>query len=102
MLSRDGAQVYFPGGHSQLWYDVTTAQPVHGGASLTVETPIHQIPVYQRGGTIIPKKMRVRRSSSAMANDPYTLIIALSSDQTQAGGSSTGDLYLDDGHSFDL
>jgi hypothetical protein len=37
-----------------------------------------------------------------MANDPYTLIIALSSDQTQAGGSSTGDLYLDDGHSFDL
>ena len=85
-----------------MWYDVTTAQPVTGGASRTIETPIHQIPVFQRGGSIIPKKMRVRRSSSAMANDPYTLIIALSTDQTQAGGSATGDLYLDDGHSFDL
>jgi alpha 1,3-glucosidase len=94
--------VYFPGGDSQLWYDVTTAQPVTGGASRTIETPIHQIPVFQRGGSIIPKKMRVRRSSSAMANDPYTLIIALSTDKTQAGGSAIGDLYLDDGHSFDF
>ena len=36
-----------------------------------------QIPVFQRGGTIIPKKLRVRRASSLMANDPYTLVIAL-------------------------
>ena len=36
-----------------------------------------QIPVFLRGGSIIPKKMRVRRSSSLMANDPYTLVVAL-------------------------
>ena len=38
-----------------------------------------QVPVFQRGGTIVPKKMRVRRCSSLTANDPYTLIVALDS-----------------------
>jgi alpha 1,3-glucosidase len=92
--------VYFPG-KSTLWYDVTTAQPVNGGQSITVETPIHKIPVYQRGGSIVPKKMRVRRSSATMRNDPYTLIIALDTDAASKGGSAEGDLYLDDEHSFD-
>lgn len=32
------------------------------------------IPVYQRAGTIIPKKLRHRRSSTQMQNDPYTLV----------------------------
>ncbi|MGH0142487.1 UNVERIFIED_CONTAM: hypothetical protein FKN15_013421 [Acipenser sinensis] len=36
------------------------------------------IPVFQRGGTIIPRKERVRRSSECMAGDPYTLYVALS------------------------
>ena len=36
-----------------------------------------QVPVFQRGGTIIPQKLRIRRSSSLMANDPYTLTVAL-------------------------
>lgn len=36
-----------------------------------------QIPVFQKGGTIVPKKLRVRRASSLMANDPYTLVVAL-------------------------
>lgn len=38
-----------------------------------------QIPVFQRGGSIIPRKVRVRRSSECMENDPYTLYVALSS-----------------------
>ena len=44
----------------------------------------------------MPKKMRVRRSSHAMAADPYTLVVALSSE----GGEASGQLYEDDGHSF--
>lgn len=36
-----------------------------------------QIPVFQRGGSIIPRKLRVRRSSSCMEHDPYTLFVAL-------------------------
>lgn len=30
-----------------------------------------------------------------MVNDPFTLIVAL-----DEGGKASGDLYLDDGHSF--
>ena len=39
-----------------------------------------QIPIFQRGGTIVAMKQRVRRSSVAMDDDPYTLIIALDRD----------------------
>lgn len=42
-----------------------------------MSTYIFQIPVFQRGGSIIPRKERVRRCSSVMINDPYTLVIAL-------------------------
>jgi hypothetical protein len=38
------------------------------------------------------QQMRLRRSSSLMVNDPYTLIIALDRNLT-----ATGSLYLDDG-----
>lgn len=34
--------------------------------------------MFQRGGSIIPTKERVRRSSVCMENDPYTLYVALS------------------------
>ena len=36
-----------------------------------------QIPVFQRGGSIITRKERVRRSSSCMEDDPYTLYVAV-------------------------
>jgi hypothetical protein len=38
------------------------------------------MPVFQRGGTIVPLKTRVRRSSTLAAHDPFTLIVALSSE----------------------
>ena len=37
-----------------------------------------QIPLFQRGGTIIATKQRIRRCSALMHNDPYTLTLALS------------------------
>uniref|UniRef100_A0A8C9VE92 Glucosidase II alpha subunit n=1 Tax=Scleropages formosus TaxID=113540 RepID=A0A8C9VE92_SCLFO len=54
-----------------------------------------QIPVFQRGGSIIPRKNRIRRSSSCMEKDPYTLYVALSPQ-----GTAEGELYIDDGHTF--
>lgn len=53
------------------------------------------IPVYLRGGSIIPRKERARRSTAQMTADPFTLWIALNET-----GSAQGDLYVDDGHSF--
>ncbi len=43
-----------------------------------------QIPVFHRGGYIIPQKNRVRRASSLTAHDPYTLVIALDSEVIQS------------------
>ena len=48
-----------------------------------------------RGGSIVPTRQRVRRSSSQMGQDPLTLFVALSSN-----GSAVGEWYLDDGESF--
>ncbi|CAM9846582.1 unnamed protein product [Ascophyllum nodosum] len=92
--------VYFPGATSttasSLWFDVDTAVAVTGvGAHRPVDAPVDKIPVYQRGGSIIPRKQRLRRSSRLMAADPYTLVIAL-----DERGTAEGKLYLDDGESY--
>ena len=52
--------------------------------------------MFQRGGTIIPIRERIRRSSALMHQDPITLIVAPDKD-----GYASGTLYLDDGKSFD-
>ena len=35
------------------------------------------MPVYIRGGEIIARRERTRRSTDAMINDPYTLVVAV-------------------------
>lgn len=62
---------------------------------MQVNVDMESIPVFLRGGHIISRKERARRSTAQMAKDPFTLWIALNS-----SGSAVGDLYLDDGHSF--
>ncbi|CAL4170720.1 unnamed protein product, partial [Meganyctiphanes norvegica] len=87
------ATVYFPAG---LWYDVQDWNVINGPASVTVNAPREKIPVYQHGGTIVSRKDRIRRASSLMRDDPYTLYVAL-----DASGSAQGTLYIDDEHTFD-
>eukprot|EP01025_Chloroclados_australasicus_P058075 TRINITY_DN7270_c0_g1_i1.p1 TRINITY_DN7270_c0_g1~~TRINITY_DN7270_c0_g1_i1.p1 ORF type:complete len:901 (-),score=109.22 TRINITY_DN7270_c0_g1_i1:483-3185(-) len=53
------------------------------------------IPTFYRGGNIIPRRERQRRSTQAMQSDPFTLVVALDAQQ-----KAIGDLYLDDGRSF--
>jgi alpha 1,3-glucosidase len=83
------------------WYDVDSMQVVSpsgddkGVASITVASDIDKIPVYQRGGSIIPRKLRLRRSSRLMAGDPYTLYIALDKNNAAAG-----ELHMDDEETF--
>ena len=50
---------------------------------------------YFRGGTTMATKERRRRSTEAMAEDPYTLYVALDVYQ-----KAEGDLYIDDGRSY--
>jgi alpha 1,3-glucosidase len=80
----DGSEVQRPSG----WL---------GGTQSRFKVPVtmDRIPLYLRGGHITVRRDRPRRSTAAMAADPVTLLIAL-----DAKGEATGDLYLDDGHSF--
>ena len=64
-----------------------------GGATYATEASIDQgVPVFQRGGTIVPTRERARRSTASMRADPYTLHVAL-----DKSGSAGGELYMDDG-----
>lgn len=87
--------VYLPGLTKNYWYDYVSHHRYHGGRIITVETPLSYIPLFQRGGSIVTTKDRVRRSTTQMKDDPFTLRIAL--DENSA---ATGTLYLDDGETF--
>ncbi|XP_004502983.1 probable glucan 1,3-alpha-glucosidase [Cicer arietinum] len=87
------ASVYLPG--KQSWYDLRTGTVYKGGVTHKLEVTEESIPAFQRGGTILTRKDRFRRSSTQMTNDPFTLVIALNSSQ-----AAEGELYIDDGSSF--
>ena len=99
-------KVYFPNGN---WYDAekyalvsSYVPPKKGdaagkGAEKTFDVTINSVPVFYRGGSIVPRKERVRRSSQMMAYDPFTLVVALDQE-----GSAQGELFVDDGVSFDF
>uniref|UniRef100_A0A674P1T4 Glucosidase II alpha subunit n=1 Tax=Takifugu rubripes TaxID=31033 RepID=A0A674P1T4_TAKRU len=85
---------YLPG-KDEVWYDIHTFKKHNGGQNLYIPVTISSIPVFQRGGSIIPKKLRVRRSSTCMEHDPYTLYVALGNQNT-----AEGEIYIDDGYTF--
>ena len=94
-VSSAGAQsmsVYLPAG---LWYDYHTLQSAQGGQH-TVPVSLSSIPVYYRGGSVVVRKDRARRSSRLMQFDPFTVVVAADSSL-----NAHGRLYLDDGESFD-
>jgi mannosyl-oligosaccharide alpha-1,3-glucosidase len=93
------ATVQFPTDH--LWYDATSLVLVSSKIqpaffeSKEVPADIDTIPVFQRGGSIIPRKLRLRRSSMVMKHDPYTLYVAL-----DENNKAQGELYMDDEETF--
>ncbi|KAL1918966.1 uncharacterized protein VTP21DRAFT_2347 [Calcarisporiella thermophila] len=93
---KEDVKVYFPAGEER-WYNYYTHEKFEGHGEHTVSAPLHQIPVFYRGGHIVPRRERHRRSSTAMRLDPFTLVVAL-----DAHGKASGSLYLDDGETFDF
>jgi len=71
-----------------------TGRPALRGA--TFDAPLGKTPVFQRVGSIVPKQMRLRRSSELMFRDPYTLYVAVDTKT----GTAEGRLYMDDQVSF--
>ncbi|KAF7271187.1 hypothetical protein GWI33_015912 [Rhynchophorus ferrugineus] len=88
-------EVYLPGGSNANWYDLSTFTLYHGGSyKLSVDLDTHV--AFYRGGSIIPRKDRPRRSSTIMHRDPFTLYVALDNEKT-----ASGTLYLDDYESYE-
>ncbi|KAK0994552.1 glucosidase II [Friedmanniomyces endolithicus] len=67
-----------------------------GPGMVKVSAGLEEIPLLMRGGHVIPRRDRPRRSSGLMRWDPFTLVVVLGK-----AGDAEGTLYLDDGESFD-
>lgn len=90
-------EVYLP--DEDEWYDLyapnESGRRVDKKGVIELEVPLDRMVVFQRGGTIVAKQERRRRSTRGMTNDPYTLVVAL--DQK---GCAEGELFLDDGKTY--
>ncbi|CAH8548636.1 unnamed protein product [Schistosoma rodhaini] len=85
-------QLYFPKG---TWYHYPSLEVFAGGQWTQYPVTINSIPVFYRGGWIIPRKERIRRSSWLMRGDPYTFVVFLDPQEPDA----VGYIYIDDFHS---
>lgn len=96
VVEKDASSVsaWLPG--SEPWYSAKTGL-AHPPGTATVNVDMETIPVWTRGGTIMARKERPRRSSAQAAFDPLTLVISLDRKEM-----ASGDLYVDDGHSFEF
>lgn len=86
--------VFLPGSN-EVWYDSKTFASWEGACTVKIPVTLDTIPVFQRGGSVVPRKTVIGKSTGWMTDSPYGLRVALSTK-----GSAVGELYLDDGHSF--
>ncbi|KAI1074897.1 glycoside hydrolase family 31 protein [Whalleya microplaca] len=88
----------FPGvGAGTLWYDwynQSSLQGVGAGENVTIAAPLGHIPVYVRGGHVLPMQ-EPRLTTADVRASPWSLLVAL-----DAEGRASGGLYLDDGESL--
>jgi alpha 1,3-glucosidase len=84
--------VYLPEG---IWYDMDTNAVHRGPKTFDYPVTMADTPTFVRGGYIIVRRDRSRRSTAAMAADPFTVIVA-----PDEAGNAVGEVYLDDGKSF--
>lgn len=91
---QDGQEIYLA--DKETYYDYLDFWTYEGPGSVSVAAPLDTIPLLMRGGHIISRRDRPRRSSGLMKFDPFTLVVVLGH-----SGDAEGTLYLDDGESFD-
>ena len=87
----------FPGvGKGECYYDWynQSAVDVSRGANVTIDAPLGHIPVYVRGGYVVPLQEPAMVTRDAR-NTPWGLIVALGLE-----GAARGNLYVDDGESL--
>src|SRR6185369_8892334 len=93
-VTRAGAThwpVYLPAG---VWYDFWTGERHEGGRAISTATPLDTIPLFARGGAIIPLGPTMQRTDERPL-DELTLLVYPS----EPGNGSSYELYEDDGRS---
>ena len=86
-------QVYLPAGD---WYDWHTGERVGGQRFVTAATPMERIPLYARGGAVIPMWAEAPASTMGFAPEAVELHLFVPS----ADGTTTSMLQEDDGLTF--
>lgn len=87
----------FPGvGVGTVWYDYynLTAVSALAGQNKSIHAPLGHIPIYIRGGSILPMQTPGYTTAESRRNQ-WSLLVALNME-----GTATGQLYLDDGESL--
>ncbi|KAJ2007691.1 hypothetical protein GGI04_001423, partial [Coemansia thaxteri] len=91
--SATSVDAFFPAG---LWYDWYDYSVIKGADdNVRLNAPLEHINVHVRGGKIVPAQVPAMTTSRSRENDFY-LIVAV-----DKHGTSAGDLYVDDGETFD-
>lgn len=82
---------------TETWYDWYngSAVPVPAQANTTIDAPLGHIPVYVRGGSVLPLQQPALTTREARQT-PWDILVAL-----DKNGEANGDLYLDDGVSVE-
>jgi alpha-glucosidase len=94
----DTVKGVFPGMiDGESWYDWYTGERVEAqaGVNTTISAPLGHIPVFVRGGAVLPTQEPGYTTTESRKN-PWGLIIALSDK-----GEASGSLYVDDGESLE-
>ena len=96
-VTEEGAtsvDVYLP---DDVFYDFYTLKRIDGrGKSIKVTgQSLTDIPLFLRGGTIVPFRVKSGMTTQEVRKEHFELIVALGRD-----GTAKGELYLDDGESL--
>lgn len=81
--SRD---VYFP--KDNVWYDFYTGATINGGQTMNVDAPYEKIPLFVRGGSIVPMGGEIQYASQP-SDEPVTIVV-------YAGRNGEFNLYEDE------
>lgn len=82
--------VYFP--ENEVWYDFYTGEAIKGGQTKNVEAPYERIPLYVRGGSIVPMGGEIQYASQP-TDEPVTILV-------YAGKDGSFNLYEDEGTNY--
>ena len=83
-------EVYFPAG--ETWYDFYTGKAVNGGQTLKVDAPYETMPLFVRGGSIVPAGGDIQYAAQK-SDEPVTIVVY---------GGRDGDftIYEDEGTNY--